>query len=65
MSIVNTGLVTFSIKKYSNIVMGFFSGLGVIFFSMVLVFMAVVFYDRRNKCNGKDLEKIKKILKVN
>lgn len=45
--------------------MGFFSGLGVIFFSMVLVFIAIVFYDRRNKCNGKDLEKVKKILKVN
>ena len=39
--------------------MGFFGGLGVVFYTLFVALLAILIYDRRNRCAGKDLDRVR------
>ena len=39
--------------------MGVFGGLGLIFYTLFIILIALFIYDRRNSCHGRDLDRIR------
>lgn len=39
--------------------MGVFGGLGLIFYTIFIILIALFIYDRRNSCHGRDLDRIR------
>ena len=39
--------------------MGFFGSLGIVFYTVFIALLAILIYDRRNKCTGRDLDRVR------